>query len=615
MTRQLFLLVIAMLTATRAGAEVLRVDVVRRAAIEGSGYEKIVGTAHFSIDPAHLRNRAVTDLDKVPVGPDGKVTFSADIYILRPLASSPGNGVALVDVVNRGRKMTLNGFNRGGTIDPQTAADLGDGFLMRQGFTLVWVGWQFDVRRQGGLMSIDVPFAAGVSDMVRAVFVPNDRSPDVTVADLAGYAADEGPATLTVRSGPFGHAETVPHDRWRLNGHVVSMPNGFEPGRTYEVSFRASKIPVAGLGLVALRDVTSWLKYPSASGTAGAVRHAIAFGSSQSGRFLRTFLYDGFNADERDRLVFDGVMAHIAGAGRLSLNTRGATPNALSMFEATMFPYADQALRDPISGRTDGLLDNDRARRHQPKVMYTNTAVEYWGGGRAAALVHTTPDGTADLTLPANVRAYFLTGAQHSPGQFPPRVTQGQQPENPLEYWWTLRALLLAMDRWVREDVAPPASQYPRLADGTLVAARSVAFPRIPRVHAPDVIPAGRQGSVPVPFLVSKVDGDGNEVAGVRVPELAVPLATYTGWNFRAVATGGADQLVSLAGSSIRFATTRAEREKVADPRPSIEERYGSRDAYMRKIEQAADGLVRGGYLLPEDVAAVVARAAQQWGL
>ncbi len=615
MTRQLLLLFVALVTASHAGAEVLRVDVVRRTPIEGSGYEKIVGTAHFSLDPAHPRNRAVADLDKVPAGPGGKVTFSTDIYILRPLANSPGNGVALVDVVNRGRKMILTGFNRGGTQDPQSPADFGDGFLMRHGFTLVWVGWQFDVRRQNDLMSIDVPSAPGVSETVRAVFVPNDRSPDVTVADLGGYTGDEGTAALTVRDGPFGRAETLPRERWRLNGNVVSMPGGFEPGRTYEVSFRASAVPVAGLGLVALRDVTSWLKYPSATGTAAAVRHAIAFGSSQSGRFLRTFLYHGFNADERDRLVFDGVMAHIAGAGRLSLNLRGATPNALSMFEATQFPYADQALRDPISGQVEGLLDNDRARRHQPKVMYTNSAVEYWGGGRAAALVHTSPDGKTDLTLPANVRAYFLTGTQHSPGRFPPRVSQGQQPENPLEYWWTLRALLLAMDRWVREDEAPPASQHPRLSDGTLVPAATVPFPRIPGVHSPHGIPAGRQGHTPVPFLVSQVDGDGNERAGVRLPELAVPLATYTGWNFRDAATGGADQLVNLAGSYIRLPATRADREKTGDPRPSIAERYPSRDAYIRKVEQATDALVRGGYLLAEDVATVLARAAQQWGL
>jgi hypothetical protein len=285
------------------------------------------------------------------------------------------------------------------------------------------------------------------------------------------------------------------------------------------------------------------------------------------------------------------------------------------MFEATMFPYADQALRDPISGRVDGLLDNDRARRHQPKVMYTNSAVEYWGGGRAAALVHTSPDGKADLALGPNVRAYFLTGTQHSPGRFPPRVTQGQQPENPLEYWWTLRALLLAMDRWVREDVSPPASQHPRVADGTLVPAATVAFPTIPGVQSPHTIPAGRQGHVPVPHLVSQVDEDGNERSGIRVPELSVPLATYTGWNFRAPAIGGTDQLVNLAGSSIRFPATRAERAKTRDPRPSIEERYRSREVYMQRVEQAAETLVRGGYLLAEDVAAVVARAAQQWGL
>jgi Alpha/beta hydrolase domain len=341
------------------------------------------------------------DLDKAPKDADGRVVFSADLYILRPLPRTPSNGVALVDVVNRGRKMTLNGFNRGGSLDPATETDLGDGFLMRHGFTLVWVGWQFDVRREDSLMGIDVPGIPATAP-VRAVFTPNDRSPDVTIADLAGYSPVDGSASLTVRDGPYGPVRDVPRDRWRLAGSVVSMPGGFEPGRTYEIVVRTTKAPLAGLGLVALRDVGSWLKHPPAA--AAPVRHAIAFGSSQSGRFLRTFMYRGFSADEKDRLVYDGVMAHIAGAGKLSLNDRGATPNALSMFDGTAFPYADKSLRDPISGRTDGLLENDRARRHQPKVFYTNSAVEYWGGGRSAALLHTTPDGKADLELPANVR-------------------------------------------------------------------------------------------------------------------------------------------------------------------------------------------------------------------
>jgi hypothetical protein len=597
-------------TVRPAAAEVSKVDLTHRGPVGSSGYEKLVGTVQFRVDPAHPRNQGVVDLDKAAKDADGRVVFSADLYILRPLPKTPSNGVALVDVVNRGRKMTLNGFNRGGSLDPATEADLGDGFLMQHGFTLVWVGWQFDVRREDSLMGIDVPSVPAMAP-ARAVFTPNDRSPDVTIADLAGYSPVDGSANLTVRDGPYGPASEVPRDRWRLAGNVVSMPGGFEAGRTYEIVVRTTKAPLAGLGLVALRDIGSWLKHPSAA--AAPVRHAIAFGSSQSGRFLRTFMYQGFNADEKDRLVYDGVMAHIAGAGKLSLNERGATPNALSMFDGTAFPYADKSLRDPISGRTDGLLENERARRHQPKVFYTNSAVEYWGGGRSAALLHTTPDGKADLEPPANVRVYLLAGTQHSPGRFPPRATTGQQPDNPVEYWWTLRALLLSMERWIKDDVAPPASRYPKLADGTLVAASAVAFPRLPGVRSPHSIPPARSGATELPHLVSQLDEDGNERAGVRAPELAVPLATYTGWNFRAPSTGGSDQLVNLAGSSIRFPRTKAEAEKAGDPRRAIAQRYASREEYLQRVQRAVQALVAEGYLLEADVPRVMARAGELW--
>ena len=236
-------------------------------------------------------------------------------------------------------------------------------------------------------------------------------------------------------------------------------PEGSSPGRIYQLAYRTTNPAVGGIGLAAFRDFAAWLKHGQ-QGSANA-KWAYAFGSSQSGRFLRTFLYYGFNADEKGQQVFDGVMAHIAGAARLSINEPSATPNALSMYTATGFPFADAATRDPVSGKQEGLLDNDRARKHQPKVFYTNTAVEYWGGGRSAALIHTTPDGKSDLKVPDNVRIYFLTGAQHSPARFPARVTTGQQPENPVEYWWTLRALLMSMDRWVRQGTPPPASQHP----------------------------------------------------------------------------------------------------------------------------------------------------------
>lgn len=606
------LLMLSMVAPARA--EVTRVDIATRTNVGTSGYEKIIGTVYFAVDPAQARNRVVVDLDKAPRNASGRVEFSADLYILRPTDPARSNGVALIEVVNRGRKLMLNGFNRGGSGDPADDTDLGDRFLLRQGFTLAWVGWQFDVARRGGSMGIEAPRATGVSGTVRASFILAEREAETTIADLAGYPPSDASASenvLTVRDGPFGTPQTIIRTRWRIQGNVVSLDGGFEPGRTYEVAYRVDDMPVTGAGLVAFRDVASWIKYDDEA--PARARQAIAFGSSQSGRFLRTFLYQGFNADEQDRQVFDGVMAHIAGSGRLSLNERGAVPNSLGMYSATMFPFSDGSQRDPVTGRVEGLLDNDRARSHQPKVMYTNSSVEYWGGGRAAALVHTTIDGAADLAMSSNIRAYLFSGTQHSAGQFPPRLTTGQLPSNPVEYWWSMRALLVAMDKWVREDVAPPASRHPRISDGTLVPAGQIAFPPIHGVPSPKRIAAGRDRGRPVPLLVSQVDADGNELGGIRAPDVAVPLATYTGWNFRNQESGGTDQLVALMGSSIPFPKTRAERDASGDPRRSIEERYGARGQYLDEIRRAADGLVSEGYLLADDVVHVVERAGEQW--
>jgi hypothetical protein len=599
--------------AVPGAAEVTRVEVAKRADIGASGYEKIIGTIHFAIDPGDPRNRAIADIDKASTNADRKVEFSADLYILRPKDPARSNGVALVEVSNRGGKGLLSGFNRatGGGLDPATDADLGDGFLTKAGYTLVWVGWQFDVR-QPGRIRFNPPVAAGVNGVVRAEFTPDERSAERSLADLAGYTIDAGAAdaTLTMRDGPYGKMETIARSRWQLRGNVLTMTGGFEPGRTYEVSVRAKDLPIAGAGLAAFRDTASWLKYqPDALATA---RYAYSYGSSQSGRFLRTFLYHGFNNDEKGRRVFDGVMAHIAGAARLSLNERSATPNALSMFSATAFPFSDAAQKDPISGRIEGLLDNPRAKDNQPKVFYTNSAVEYWGGGRSAALIHTSVDGKSDVTLPDNVRAYFLTGTQHSPGRFPPQKTTGQQRDNPVQYWWTLRALLVAMDGWVRRGEAPPASQVPRLSDGTLVPASEIAFPSLPGVQSPRTIQGARQGETRLPLLVPAVDADGNERAGIQMPEQAVPVATYTGWNFRNEAAGGTAYPAPLMGSSIPFARTATER-RPADLRKPISERYPSKDQYLAKAREQADRLVKTKYLLADDVAAVMKRMEEHW--
>ncbi len=609
--------------ALRAEAEVVRVDIAKRADVGTSGYEKIIGAIHFAVDPADPRNRVIVDLDKAPTNAQHRVEFSADLYILRPKDAARANGVALIEVSNRGNKGLLSTFNRAssGGLDPSTDADLGDGFLTKQGYTLVWVGWQFDVARQGGRMTLDAPLANGLSGLVRVEFTPNDRNPDTTIADLAGYASLDAAAAdsvLTVRDGPYGKTESVARDRWTLRGTTLTMTGGFEPGRTYQLAVHAANLPIGGVGLAAFRDTASWLKYKGGAVATpvelgGAMRYAYAFGSSQSGRFLRTFMYYGFNSDEKGRKVYDGVMAHIAGGARLSINERTATPNGLAMFTATAFPFSDLAQRDPVSGKTEGLLDNERARQNQPNVFYTNTSVEYWGGGRSAALIHTTPDGKSDVTPPPNVRIYFLTGAQHGPARFPSRISTGQQPENPLEYVWTLRALVTSMDRWVREGTAPPASQYPRLSDNTLVRADQISFPAIPGVQSPRTLVGGRQGTTMLPFLVPRVDQDGNEVAGVRTAEQAVPVATYTGWNFRNPSVGGTSQLVSLMGSSIQFPRTNAERAKTGDPRRSIEERYPSKDRYLETAKAQAESLVKGGYLLAGDVPQVMKRAEEHW--
>jgi hypothetical protein len=606
---------ILLAAAPRAHAELTRVDVASRVDLGASGYEKIVGTAHYTVDPKDPRNRVIADIDKAPVNAAGRVEFAGDIVILRPKQAGPAGSVALVDVVNRGRKTIVTQFSRGAAADPANEAELGDQFLMKQGLTLVFVGWEFDVSRQGNAMALAVPAAAGANGLVHGEIVPSSAATEVTVTDLTGYTPADPMAadtTLIVRDGPFGEAQKIPRSSWALNGNTITMPGKFQPGRTYELAYRPEKLPVSGLGMAAFRDAAVWLK--RSPDALAKTQYTIAFGSSQSGRFLRTFMYYGFNTDERGNQVFDGVWAHIAGGARLSLNERGATPTALSMWTATNFPFANAAQKDPITGRTEGLLDNPRAREHQPKIFYTNTSVEYWGGGRSAALVHTTPDGSADLPVPENTRIYFLTGAQHGPARFPTKAVNGQLPDNPLEYVWTMRALLAGMINWVKNGTTPPASQYPRLSDHTLVASTALKFPAIPGVTSPKSIAPAREDGKPRPLLVGEVDADGNEIAGVRTAELLVPMATFTGWNFRTPSTGGADQIVFLLGSSIPLPKTAAERAAKHDPRKSVAERYASKQVYIDQVHGVVDKLVRGGYLLPEDVQHAVERADAYWG-
>ena len=609
--------------AATAHAEVTRLEITRRADLPFAGYEKIEGRVYFAVDPANRRNTVIVDLERAPKNAQGRVEFSADFYAVRP--KNGGNGVAIVDVVNRGGRVTRM-FNR---VAAGNDPDVGDGFLLRRGFTVIAVGWEFDLPAGGDGLRIQVPAATGITGIVRTIIEVDRRAATYSLADdVPAYPrvdADAADSALTVRNLLGDAPQTIPRAQWRLAGDVVSLEGGFEPGRVYEIAYRVANPPVSGLGLAAVRDIASWAKHAADAVT--PAKHVYAFGQSQTGRFMREFLYLGLNADERERLVFDGVIAHIAGAARIDVNRRGATPTAGNAFVGT-FPFSDRAQRDPITGATEGLLDNDRARQHQPKLFITNSSVEYWiDTGRAAALVHTTPDGARDAALGDNVRAYLFAGAQHTPGAFPPAAAgRGQQRANPLDYTLSLRALLVALDGWVREGTAPPPSRHPRMADRTLVRAQDVVFPAIPGVQSPRMIAPARRASNALlpsnggegamqPLLVSQVDADGNDLGGIRLPEVAVPLATYTGWNFRTPGIGGTSRLIGNTGSYIPFARTRAEREARRDPRLSIEERHASRGDYLAKVRTVTDALVRERYMLAEDVDTAVSRANAHWEL
>ena len=592
-------------------------------------YEKLVGRIEFALDPTERHNRKISDIEYAPRGADGLVRFSSDIYVLRPTDPAKGNGVLLFEIANRGRKGLLGRFNRAEASNaPTNVADLGDGLLMREGYTLVWIGWEIDVPE--GLLRIAAPRAvlpAGTAvEPLSMEIMVNERMAEAALIDDQGGAStiyrpaspSDAADVLRVRDHFWEPGTVVSRERWKFvtgpNGLPrIQLDGGFDPGRFYRITYRAADPQVAGVGLAAIRDAAAAFRYRTDLPVHGEA--AYVFGASQSGRFLRQFLYDGFNADERDRRVFDAVWPHIAGAARGSFNERFAIPTHTSVFTPTKFPFADAEQAD-IDGTKAGLQSAYRPDQ-RPKIFYTNTPVEYWGSGRAAALTHTSIDGKQDLTLPENVRIYLFAGAQHGEAAFPPTRTNGQQLGNPTPQRDVMRGLLQALHRWVADGTAPPESRYPRLVDKTLAPIKESRFPAVPGVADPRTVTGpGRiiKGTVtPLPHLVPQVDADGNDLAGIRVPELAVPLATSTGWNFRVLSVGNPSEIYPLLGSHIPFAATRAEREARRDGRLSIEERYQGRDDYLGRIRAAATDLIRGRYLLEEDLDDILARANTVW--
>ena len=654
-----------LISSSSSLAEVVRIEVASRADLlngkpfgDTGPYEKLIGRIYFEVDPANEANTIITDIAKAPRNARGRVEFSADFFLIKPRQSERGNGTLLYEVSNRGGKGMLAFYNQAtGSLNPASESEFGDGFLLKQGFTLLWVGWQFDPPKREGLVRVYPPIATEngkpIVGTVRSEVIVAAKALDASLADrdhiAYPVANPEDPAnTLSVRDSIEGPRRFIPRSEWRFarasdgapvpDRTRVYLNGGFQPGKIYEVVYKSQDPPVVGVGPAAVRDVVSHLKYASAEELAmraGAIRRAIAFGVSQSGRFLRTYLYYGFNQDERQRKVFDGVMAHVAGAGRGSFNLRFAQPSRdghpfLNKFYPTdIFPFTDLPQTDAQTGERDGLLSRVKPE-FVPKIFYTNSSYEYWG--RAASLIHTTIDGRQDAPLADNTRIYMFAGGQHGPAAFPPRKSIGQQLNNPNDYRWSMRALLVAMNRWVTESGAPPPSRYPRIDDNTLVAIDALKFPSLSSVGKPteahkayrvfyglDFVSKGIISVDPpevnraYPILVPQVDVDGNELAGIKMPEVAVPLATYTGWNLFNAESGPTELLSSMQGSYIPLPRSRADRERARDPRSSVEERYRDREDYLARVTAAANDLVKQGYLLEADVPSVVQIAQRRW--
>ena len=512
-------LLMAVFAVSLVQARVVRVEITSRTDIqEGKpfgnvgAYEKIIGRVYFAVDPANLHNRQIVDLDKAPRNAQGEVEFSADLYLLKPKDMAKGNQAVLFEVSNRGGRGILSLVNG-------REGEYGDGFLMRQGYTIAWVGWEFDLSSQGEHLRLSAPIAHDpggkeIHGLVRTDFTPAEKRDDMPLGHILlgpdggnSYPVDDPESEknkFTVRDTPTGDRKTIPRSEWsfghvvdgqlKTDPHYVHLNSGFVPGKIYELVYTAKNPAVVGVGLAAVRDFLSYLKYdPQAT---SPVKRAYAVGISQSGRFLRHFIYQDFNADEKGRQVMDGVIAHVAGAGRGSFNhrfaqpSRDAQPMSSLFFPTDLFPFTDLPEEDPDTDAKAGLLDAASKSHTAPKIFYTNTSYEYWG--RAASLIHTTADGKTDAPLAANTRVYFLAGLEHFTVPFPPEKRVGGNPDytaqqkanpNPIQWYW--RALITDMDQWVKDGKQPPISTYPKIAQKTLVPFADWKFPKIPGVNMP----------------------------------------------------------------------------------------------------------------------------------
>jgi Alpha/beta hydrolase domain len=596
-------------------------------------YERVVGLATGEVDPLCLENRGIANLDKAPRNAEARVAYQTDFFVLRPADAARGNGRLLYEVNNRGRKLLFSNLCAGAQgNDLKTSADFGDALPLRLGFTIAWSGWDATVARVNAAlgMSAPVPTDAGrpIVRRIRDEFVAGTRPDSPTDTFRLSYAAatpDQAAARLSRRRRSGEARVALPSTAWEFVDarRVRLLPAGTlpAPGTIYELVYVARDPVVLGLGFAATRDFVSHLRYhPAAQSLCGrAPSHALGFGISQAGRYLRDHIAQGFNRDEAGRRVFDGVLAHTAGIGRVFLNEpfaqpfRTATQHEDHDFPENAFPFSTAVMDDPITGRRGSLFRRDGC---DPLFMQTNTSTEYWQKG--ASLLHTDPSGRRDTALPKTARVYLIAGTQHAGRSGAPRDRgPNANPRNPHNPMPAVRALLVALDEWVAAGRPPPPSAVPTIDEGTLVPAEATEFPAVPgaalaraaNVIAPvDDWTEPRSPARSYDTLVCGLDTDGNEIAGVRLPDIAVPLGTYTGWNLYCAPYPEGD-LADRDGSFLAFAATEAERRQTGDRRRSVAERYAHRTAYLAQVERVVASLVGARLLLREDAERYIEQA------
>jgi hypothetical protein len=634
---------------------------------ETGAYEHLTGRVTGELDPADPANSGIQDINLAPRNARGMVEYVTNIELLKPADTARGNRILFFEVNNRGNKLAPGSFNAGvagGVAERNALSSAGDGWLMRLGYTMVWFGWEMDVRP--GLSRVGMPpivahnhDGSPVTGLVRseiitpvpATSVPISLSQQIQNYPIDSYDsypsastdnsapfADGFLPTLTVRTREEDAREPIPNSAWSFgtcdqSGALtpdekhLCYRGGFKPGHLYELIYRAKDPTVGGLGFAAARDLGAFLRNSDKddSGTANPVFRtdnlAIIEGSSQSGRMIRSLLALGFNRDETGRRVFDGAFPHIGG-GLMPLNIRFGQPvrawgeQTDHLYPAYDFPFTYARLTDPLTERTEGLFDRCDATDTCPKLFHVATALEMWEGRQSLGL--TDPLGRTDVADPANVRTYIMASTQHGAAPLPlaahaPFGNCQQQP-NPNPQIWTMRALMTAFTAWVREipanfygEVDRPAVSPLRIYDtlhvldfGPLYRAEDSSGVI---VREPPKVGSGSYG-----ILEMQVDADGNDLAGIRSAFLQTPIGTYTGWNL-----GRKDRfedgMCNLQGSFIPFAATKAERIAAADPRLSIEERYPTKDAYLAAFKKAADDLVAKRFLLPDDADSLVKTA------